>query len=91
MSTFHWQPLVNGYSGFYPRSYLIRLEKLADFPDVDSLEVLKREGVRYVVVHSDGYPPGKRQLIVERLLKLGLVRLGDFEDGWSVGTVLELR
>ena len=32
MSTFHWFPLVNGYSGMYPPSYLARLERLATFP-----------------------------------------------------------
>jgi hypothetical protein len=29
--------------------------------------------------------------IVERLLFLGLTRLGDFPDGWGVGTVMELK
>ena len=32
LSTFHWQPIVNGYSGFYPATYLSRLDDTADFP-----------------------------------------------------------
>ena len=91
LSTFHWKRLVNGYSGFYPPSYLRRLARLARFPDEASVASLRRENVRYVVVHADGYPPGERVLIVERLLVLGLKRLGDFEDGWSEGTVMELQ
>jgi hypothetical protein len=91
LSTFHWMPLLNGYSGFYPPSYLRRLARLARFPDEASVAALKRENVRYVVVHEDGYPAGERLRIVERLLVLGLTRLGDFEDGWSVGTVMELK
>ena len=91
MSTFHWMPLLNGYSGFYPPSYLHRLARLSRFPDAASVAALKRENVRYVIVHDDGYPEGERVRIVERLLRLGLARLADFEDGWSIGTVLELQ
>ena len=90
MSTFHWMPLVNGYSGFFPASYMERLDKVARFPDVRSVEELKREGVRYVIVHSDGYVSGERGRIIERLLELGLKGVGNFEDGWSVGTIMEL-
>lgn len=91
MSTFHWMPLVNGYSGFFPPSYLERLEKLATFPDSQSVAVLRNDGVSYVVVHADGYPPGAREMIVERLLQLGLRHLANFDDGFSVATVMELR
>jgi hypothetical protein len=91
MSTFHWMPLVNGYSGFFPPSYLERLEKLATFPDPQSVAVLRNDGVRYVVVHADGYPPGTREVIVERLMLLGLRPMADFQDGWSAATVMELR
>ena len=91
MSTFHWKPLVNGYSGFFPPSYLERLNALSGFPDPSSIERLRRERVRYVVVHADGYPPGERERIVERLLLLGLTHVAEFEDGWSVGTIMEVR
>ena len=38
MSTFHWMPLLNGYSGFYPPSYFRRLIRLASFPDAASVD-----------------------------------------------------
>jgi hypothetical protein len=91
MSTFHWMPLLNGYSGFYPPSYLHRLARLARFPDAATVAALRRENVKYVIVHDDGYPDGERVRIVGRLLSLDLTRLGDFEDGWSIGTIMELK
>jgi hypothetical protein len=90
MSTFHWKPLVNGYSGFYPASYLQRLEEVAGFPDERSIARLRRDGVRYVVVHADGYPPGAREQMAERLVRLGVKHVGNFEDGWSVGSIMDL-
>ena len=92
MSTFHWMPLLNGYSGFNPPSYRFRLVRLARFPDEASVASLGRESVRYVIVHDDKNTPGwERSRVVERLLSLGLTRLGDFHDGWGVGTVMELK
>jgi hypothetical protein len=91
MSTFHWMPLVNGYSGFFPPSYLLRLVRMEKFPDAASVASLRRDNVKYVIVHEDGYPDGERIRIVERLLHLGVTRLADFEDGWSVATLMELK
>lgn len=92
MSTFHWMPLLNGYSGFYPRSYLNRLVRVARFPDEASVASLRRENVRYVIVHDDNkFPDWERIRVVERLMSLDLKRLGDYKDGWGVGTVMELK
>jgi hypothetical protein len=91
MSTFHWMPLLNGYSGFYPRSYLLRVARLKRFPDEESVASLRRESVRYVIVHDDGYPWGERVHIVERLLALNLTRVADFDDGWGIGTLMEMK
>jgi len=55
MSTFHWFPLVNGYSGVYPPSYLARLERLRAFPAQGAVVQLRRDNVRYVILHGDGY------------------------------------
>jgi hypothetical protein len=92
MSTFHWMPLVNGYSGFYPPSYLRRLEILQGFPDAESIQELRAVGVRYLIVHSGSYTPEERVTIVESLaIESGLPHLGEFDDGRGVGTAFEVR
>lgn len=52
-STFHWQTLVNGYSGFFSPRYEQLLETLRRFPDPESEALVERLGVRYVVVHGE--------------------------------------
>jgi hypothetical protein len=47
-SIWHWKPMVNGYSGFVPRSYQLLEPKLVDFRDVD---VLRSLGVTHVTVN----------------------------------------
>ncbi|MGE5361876.1 MAG: glycosyltransferase family 39 protein, partial [Bacteroidales bacterium] len=54
-STFHWNKLVNGYSGILPRMYLTFSAQMTEFPDDASLAVLKQRGVEYVVVHEEFY------------------------------------
>lgn len=78
-STFHWHPLLNGYSGFYPRSYLNRVRALRRFPDDDAISRLQREGTRYLVVHFGAYPEEDRRPILESLvLRHGLAELARF-------------
>ena len=50
-STRHWHPLLNGYSGFVPESYVRHAEELAGFPDARAMAALRRLGVTHVVVH----------------------------------------
>lgn len=54
-STAHWKPLVNGYSGFVPRSYAGIAEALRGFPDDESRARLRSLGVTHVVVHTGAY------------------------------------
>ncbi|MCI0409590.1 MAG: hypothetical protein L0191_13690, partial [Acidobacteria bacterium] len=54
-STWHWRPIVNGYSTFPPPSYRELAEKLQTFPDSVGVETLQRKGVRYVILHRDLY------------------------------------
>ena len=80
MSTFHWFPLVNGYSGNYPVSYLSRMEASSRFPDARSLAQLRRDGVRYLVVHGGGYAPEEIGGIRAALVSAGMVEFGQFAD-----------
>jgi hypothetical protein len=52
-SVFHWQWLVNGYSGFFPPSYRRVVRAVDSFPDATSFDAIKAHGARYVVVHGE--------------------------------------
>src|SRR5262249_20643928 len=54
-SVTHWNPLVNGYSGYIPASYQETLRRLATFPDDRSISRLGDLHVRYIVVHEFFY------------------------------------
>ncbi len=49
----HWKPMLNGYSGFVPASYVRHWEALRDFPSPGALQYLKRVGVTHVVVYHE--------------------------------------
>lgn len=68
-SIFHWQLLVNGYSGFFPESYVEFFKDMARFPDDRSVEAIKKRGVRYVVVHGERLKKWRDnpQLLMRRL------------------------
>ena len=90
MSTFHWQKLVNGYSGYHPPSYLQRLDGLQSFPDASSLEVLQRTGVSYVIVHLSSYK-SEKQLLLDLQANPALVVLGRLKDGQGMAIVYRLE
>jgi len=56
-STFHWQPLINGYSDYMPAAFFEILPALRNFPSPEAWEVIRARQVRWIVVHFDGYPP----------------------------------
>ena len=56
MSTFHWQPLLNGYSDHFPDDYMTAKPVLTTFPSQEAVALLQERGVRWVVVHFNRYP-----------------------------------
>jgi hypothetical protein len=56
-STFHWQPLINGYSDHMPADFYEASPILWTFPSAQAWEVLRARQVRWIVVHFDAYPP----------------------------------
>ena len=91
MSTFHWKPLLNGYSGYYPRSYLARLDRLEKFPDFQALESLRDDDVTYVIVHADTYTSAEFESIVGALTDSRLRPLGRFNNGNTQAAVFSMR
>jgi hypothetical protein len=55
MSTAHWQPLVNGYGAFWPADIQSFAADTKGFPSGGAFDVVRRWGVRYVVVHPTLY------------------------------------
>jgi hypothetical protein len=66
-STQHWRPLLNGYSGNYPRSYLDLLYEMRAFPYTSALSYLKRRGATVLVVHEDAGSKPTYDEAIERL------------------------
>jgi hypothetical protein len=50
-ATAHHRRTPNGYAGYLPKSYLEQSKRLRGLPDARALALLRRLGVRYVVVH----------------------------------------
>jgi hypothetical protein len=63
-ATFHWQTLVNGYSGFFPASYQQLRAVMQGFPDARSLDVLRGRGARYAVIHGELLAPEEYQRVI---------------------------
>ena len=54
-STAHWRPLMNGYSGYTPASYVDYASVFWYFPRDYAIDAMKRAGVTHVMVHPDRF------------------------------------
>ena len=54
-STMHWAEVVNGYSAIAPPSYYIFRDRMDQFPEGNSVELLQGMGVEAVVYHADPF------------------------------------
>ncbi len=57
-SLWHWSPMVNGYSGFIPKSYADLRVEIAKFPSAEAVAALRRRGVTHVTVNCGLRYPG---------------------------------
>jgi hypothetical protein len=76
----HGHPLVNGYSGGAPENYFLLGETLKDFataPD-RAWRAIETSGATHVIVHEDGYEPGRGQQITSWLTAQGARTIGVF-------------
>jgi hypothetical protein len=67
LSTWHWTPMVNGCSGFTPRSYFDIAEKTREFPLGSSVTYLQQRGVTHVTLHCRLWHDDACALTMERL------------------------
>ncbi len=54
-STFHWQPMVNGYTSYIPPHYERFLHDMVKFPDERSAAALRASGADLVIVHPQWF------------------------------------
>jgi hypothetical protein len=65
--TYHWQPLVNGWSGFVPPGTVYLSRALAAFPAPATVALLQGLEVRHIVVHLWQYPKDQQAGLRTRL------------------------
>jgi hypothetical protein len=91
-STQHWNPLVNGYSGFQPPSYGRTLERLRTFPDDQAMARLRELKVRYILVHEFYYEAADRaRLLVKLAQRSDLIPNGRYRGPVGMVQVFEMR
>ena len=87
-STFHWQRLLNGYSGFYPASYVDLWGPAASFPDAGSLAAIRGHGAAYFVVREADFGAERFAAVVNRLAsRCDVTGAGPFPDGSSAAMI----
>lgn len=68
-SIHHWQPLVNGYSGFVPKEYARTLNALRDFPSDAAIERLRQLDVKYVLLNRPLYSEEQFKEVTQRVME----------------------
>ena len=91
-STWHWQPIVNGYSGFFPKSFMDLAEATASFPDDYSIDYLKTRGVDLIVIHGSMMTPEKFGAMTAALLaRPDIEAMAQFPQRMGSDMVVRLR
>jgi len=70
---FHRRPLVNGYSGFFPETYLRRVTFLDHIPfDLETAtKAVQSSGATHAIVHEAAFPDGRGHEITDWLTSTG--------------------
>lgn len=66
-STYHWQPLLNGYSDNFPPDFTDLASTLQSFPSVEAFQALTERQTRYVIVHYPRYSADHARDVRKRL------------------------
>jgi hypothetical protein len=84
MSTYHWLPLVNGYSDHIPAGFRRRARALSTFPSMSAFRMLEPGGVRYAIFHVDHYDERSQARLEEALQRYAsyLRPLSKTRDVW---------
>jgi hypothetical protein len=91
-STYHWQPLINGYSGFYPPSFMALADEMIDFPDDRAIAALKARGVDLIIVHGSMLGADRFGAVMNTLLaRPDLEPTAQFVEANGVDAVFRIR
>ncbi len=91
-STWHWQPIVNGYSGFYPKTFMELAEHTKSFPDEHSMAYLKQRGVDLLVIHGGLLgPKAFGEMTAALLARDDLEAMAQFEESRGTDMVFRVR
>jgi hypothetical protein len=91
-SAAHWDPLVNGYSGYRPADYSATLDFMQTFPDDESVSRLRELHVRYILVHGFFYKAADyADLLLQAAQRPDLVPHGAFHDWVGQTQIFELK
>lgn len=66
-STYHWKPMINGYSDHIPQWFRDQAVPLSSFPTRESFMLLEPHKVRYVLFHVNWYGGRSKVRLQERL------------------------
>jgi hypothetical protein len=66
-STYHWQPLVNGYSDHIPGDFREIVRPVSSFPSRESFQILRERRTRYVLFHMNYYDVRSRERVMRQI------------------------
>jgi len=70
-STYHWRPLINGYSDYIPPDFVDITVPVSSFPNPEGFQILRERRARYVLFRPDWYAASSRAALMERLAIYG--------------------
>ncbi|MGH9253702.1 MAG: hypothetical protein ACRD3C_03945 [Vicinamibacterales bacterium] len=74
-STFHWNRLINGATGFLPEGYLAFRKLMREFPSDRAIRVLRARGVEFLTVHGRFYESSEFARVTADLDRRSSLRL----------------
>jgi hypothetical protein len=66
-STYHWQPMVNGYSDHIPGDFRQIVRPLSSFPSREAFRILRERRARYVLFHLNYYDTRSRDRLIRQI------------------------
>jgi hypothetical protein len=91
-STWHWQPMVNGYSGFFPATFIELAELTSSFPNDSSIAYLKTRGVDLLIIHGSLMTPEEfGEMTAALLARPDIEAMAQFEERLGPDVVFRLR